>query len=143
MSTPIDKSPTAGTEAEPLSTAALAGVEPRTRAADGPEARSFAPNDAPRPADEQVTTPLFSVDEAKGLRGQWDTIQASFVDEPRAAVREADTLTAATMKRLAETFAAERAELERQWDKGEDVSTEDLRQALQRYRSFFGRLLSI
>jgi hypothetical protein len=47
------------------------------------------------------------------------------------------------MKRLAETFAKERAGLESQWDRGEDVSTEDLRVALQRYRAFFGRLLAI
>jgi hypothetical protein len=49
---------------------------------------------------------------------------------------------AQVMKRLAEVFAEERSSLERQWDRGDDVSTEDLRIALQRYRSFFQRLLS-
>jgi hypothetical protein len=58
-------------------------------------------------------------------------------------VQEADGLVAAAMRRLAEMFAKERAGLEGQWDRGDDVSTEDLRLALRRYRSFFGRLLAI
>jgi hypothetical protein len=65
------------------------------------------------------------------------------VDEPRRAVEQADSLVAGTMKRLAEIFADERNKLESQWDKGENVSTEDLRLALRRYRSFFSRLLSV
>jgi len=87
--------------------------------------------------------PLFSVEETASLRLKWDSIQAGFVDEPRRSVQEADSLVAATMKRLAEQFAAERSNLEGQWDRGSDISTEDLRIALRRYRSFFGRLLSI
>jgi hypothetical protein len=66
-----------------------------------------------------------------------------FVDEPRNAVQEADALVSATSKRLAEIFADERQKLEQQWDRSENVSTEDLRLALQRYRSFFARLLAI
>jgi hypothetical protein len=94
-------------------------------------------------AVEQETGPLFSGNEANELRARWDAIQVGFVDEPRAAVEQADALVAGTMKRLAEVFAAERSKLEGQWDQGEDVSTEDLRLALRRYRSFFGRLLSV
>jgi hypothetical protein len=98
---------------------------------------------APAPALEQETGPLFSGSEANDLRGKWDAIQVGFVDEPRRAVEQADSLVAGTMKRLAEIFADERNNLERQWDKGENVSTEDLRLALRRYRSFFSRLLSV
>jgi hypothetical protein len=87
--------------------------------------------------------PLFSVEETANLRLKWDSIQVGFVDEPRRSVQEADSLVAATMKRLAEQFAAERSNLEGQWDRGSDISTEELRIALRRYRSFFGRLLSI
>ncbi len=87
--------------------------------------------------------PLFSADEANNLRARWDSVQVAFVDEPRKAVEDADSLVAATMKRLAEVFAEERQKLEHQWDRGDNVSTEDLRQALRRYRSFFSRLLSI
>jgi hypothetical protein len=92
-------------------------------------------------ADEK--TALFSADETKNLRSQWDAVQVGFVDEPRQAVEKADSLVAGAMKRLAEVFADERARLEGQWDRGDSVSTEELRVALQRYRAFFGRLLSV
>ena len=88
-------------------------------------------------------TPLFPDQELPDLRNRWDSIQAGFVDQPRKAVEEADSLVASAMKRLAELFAEERSKLEAQWDRGDNVSTEDLRVALQRYRSFFHRLLSI
>jgi hypothetical protein len=88
-------------------------------------------------------TPLFPNDELDGLRRRWNGVQAAFVDEPRQAVQQADGLVAAAMARLAEVFAEERSKLEKQWDRGDNVSTEDLRVAFQRYRSFFHRLLSI
>ena len=86
---------------------------------------------------------LFAEDEMAELRRSWDGIQVGFVDEPRRSVEDADHLVASTMKRLAEIFAQERQRLESQWDRGDDVSTEDLRIALQRYRAFFTRLLSV
>jgi hypothetical protein len=98
---------------------------------------------ATAPAIDEQAAPLFSPEEAKDFRARWDAIQASFVDEPRQVVEQADTLVAVAMKRLAEMFAAERTKLEGQWDRGDNVSTEDLRLALRRYRSFFGRLLSV
>jgi len=91
---------------------------------------------------EQHDAALFPENELTDFRGRWDRIQTGFVDEPRSAVEQADSLVATLVKRIAEQFANERAELEKQWDKGGDVSTEDLRQALRRYRSFFDRLLS-
>ena len=94
-------------------------------------------------AIEEQAAPLFSPEEAKDFRARWDAIQVSFVDEPRRAVEQAEGLVTVTMKRLAEMFAAERALLEGQWEHGENVSTENLRLSLRRYRSFFGRLLSV
>jgi hypothetical protein len=85
---------------------------------------------------------LFPDNELNEFRARWDKAQIGFVDEPRAAVEQADSLVASIVKRIAEQFAAERAELEHQWDRGDNVSTEDLRQALRRYRSFFDRLLA-
>ena len=99
--------------------------------------------DGPADANAQRDTPLLAADVVSQLRNQWTDIQAGFVDEPRRAVERADGLVADAIKRLAETFSKERAQLEGQWDRGGDVSTEDLRQALQRYRSFFSRLLSV
>jgi hypothetical protein len=87
--------------------------------------------------------PLFHDEELQGFRSRWDEVQASFVDEPRLAVERADGLVANMVKRLAEEFSTARTELERQWDTGGDVSTEELRQVLRRYRSFFNRLLPI
>ena len=110
---------------------------------DASRVRSRGSAAAAAPALEQETGPLFSGSEANDLRGKWDAIQVGFVDEPRRAVEQADSLVAGTMKRLAEVFAEERSMLENQWDKGENVSTEDLRLALRRYRSFFSRLLSV
>ena len=87
--------------------------------------------------------PLFPSNELQELRNRWSGVQTAFVDEPRRAVEQADGLVASAMKRLGEVFAEERSKLEKQWDRGDNVSTEDLRIALQRYRSFFHRLLSI
>jgi hypothetical protein len=87
-------------------------------------------------------TQLFPDNELNELRSRWDKAQIGFVDEPRAAVEQADSLVATVVKRIAEQFAAERADLEHQWDRGTEVSTEDLRQALRKYRSFFDRLLA-
>ena len=86
---------------------------------------------------------LFPDDELKNFRTHWDQVQTSFVDEPRAAVEQADSLVANVVKRIAEQFASEREQLEKQWDRGENVNTEDLRQALKRYRAFFDRLLTV
>lgn len=86
---------------------------------------------------------LFGDGEIDNFRSRWSDIQTGFVDEPRQAVEEADNLVASLMKELAEGFASERERLEKQWDRGDKVSTEDLRVALQRYRSFFDRLLRV
>lgn len=86
--------------------------------------------------------PLLSAEASSSFQRRWEEVQTRFVDEPRGAVEDADGLVANLMKQLAEGFAQERERLEAQWDRGEDISTEDLRIALQRYRSFFQRLLS-
>ena len=87
--------------------------------------------------------PLFSESEMGDFRSQWNKVQTGFVDEPRRTVEDADKLVAAVMQRLAEGFANERSGLEKQWARGDNVSTEGLRVALQRYRSFFDRLLKL
>jgi hypothetical protein len=92
--------------------------------------------------DDQPHAQLLADAELHRIRGQWKDIQAEFVDEPRKAVQEADVLVAELMRRLAQTFASEREGLESRWAGGEDVSTEDLRHGLRRYRSFFERLLA-
>jgi hypothetical protein len=117
------------------------GPSGTARAID-PQAR-VAAEERPAVTHARNDSPLFAEHDAAELRRQWSDVQAGFVDEPRAAVKQADGLVADVMKRLAETFASERANLEHQWDRGDDVTTEDLRIALQRYRSFFDRLLAV
>jgi hypothetical protein len=95
---------------------------------------------ASRPQTDQT---LLPADEVEQFRSRWAAIQANFVDEPRVSVEEADKLVASAIKRIADSFYEERVKLERQWKNGDDVSTEDLRQGLQHYRSFFSRLLSM
>ena len=101
------------------------------------ESRDKAPQNPP---DDRVA--MYSDEQVRDLRVRWDEIQAAFVDEPRGAVERADTLVADAISKLAEGFARTRGQLEEQWKRGDTVSTEDLRQALRHYRSFFTRLLN-
>lgn len=94
-------------------------------------------------AARSETAPLLPAEGSARFEQRWHEIQASFVDEPREAVEQADTLVAELMQELASGFSETRSRLEEQWDnEGDEVSTEDLRIALTRYRSFFNRLLS-
>jgi hypothetical protein len=92
--------------------------------------------------DDGSREPLLPGDQSEEFSDRWRDIQTSFVDEPRSSVEQADALVADLMQKLATGFSKERERLEEQWDRGDDVSTEDLRVALTRYRSFFDRLLS-
>jgi hypothetical protein len=84
---------------------------------------------------------LFSREESEHFRTRWNEIQGKFVDEPRTAVKQADALVSEVIEQITQMFANEHSSLEGQWNQGNDVSTEDLRKALQSYRSFFNRLV--
>jgi hypothetical protein len=86
---------------------------------------------------------LFPDNDREEAERRWLDIQAKFVDEPRSSVEEANALVADLVDRLVSGFGEERSRLEAQWARGDDVTTEDLRVTLQRYRSFFGRLLDV
>lgn len=129
---------------EELPTAELArdGIPPKQT--DGPKlVKAPEQETLDKAAVVSEPIPLFSESELGDFRSQWSKIQTGFVDEPRRTVEDADKLVAAVMQRLAEGFANERSGLEKQWDSGDNVSTEELRVALQRYRSFFDRLLKL
>jgi hypothetical protein len=129
-----------------MTTADIAGATDRERAAadeDRPLGREDRAQAGERTADTDAgLTPLFQEEERDELQGRWRELQTRFVDDPRTTVEDADRLVAHLMQRLAESFSEERSSLEQQWSRGDDVDTEDLRVALQRYRSFFERLLS-
>ncbi len=95
------------------------------------------------PNEELELEPLFEDDEAEKFRDRWMNIQSEFVENPREAVRQADTLVADVLKSATMGFHDRRTSLEKQWNNGNKVSTEDLRLMLKRYRSFFDRLLTL
>jgi len=129
---------------EELPSSALASDDIPAKQPEGPK---LVKGQEPKPLNGAAAVPesmpLFSEPEMVDFRSQWSKVQTGFVDEPRRTVEDADKLVAAVMQRLAEGFANERSGLEKQWDSGDNVSTEDLRVALQRYRSFFDRLLKL
>jgi hypothetical protein len=127
-----------------LTTAELASYGVAPKQPDGPKlVKGQELETLDRAAAVSEPMPLFSESEMGDFRSQWSKLQTGFVDEPRRTVEGADKLVASVMQRLAEGFANERSGLEQQWDRGDNVSTEDLRIALQRYRSFFDRLLKL
>jgi hypothetical protein len=118
----------------------VAREEPKTaeRVESHEETRS--PKEA---AERDQSDGLFDRDRATELHRRWSEIQARFVDDPREAVKAADTLVDEVIRDLTALFADERAGLESHWDRNEKISTEDLRVAFRRYRSFFERLLVV
>ena len=86
---------------------------------------------------------LFADDERSDFRSRWEEVQAGFVDEPKQSVERADALVSDAVERMTAGFASARTRLEEQWAQGEEASTEDLRVALTRYRSFFNRVLDV
>jgi hypothetical protein len=129
---------------EELTTAELASYGVAQKQPDGPKlVKGQEPETPDKAAAASKPMPLFSESEMGDFRSQWSKVQTGFVDEPRRTVEDADKLVAAVMQRLVGGFANERSGLEKQWESGDDVSTEDLRLALQRYRSFFDRLLKL
>jgi hypothetical protein len=116
-------------------------AEPSASQNSAPQSAATHPQ-SPQAANGQEDTHLFDEEELRDFRARWDQVQTSFVDEPRHAVEQADALVGTVVKRIADQFSEERAKLEKQWSRGENVSTEDLRQGFRRYRAFFDRLLS-
>jgi len=138
---PVQPEPSAPAQPEPR-----AAVQPESPADIEPPADTglVQPKTVPssaevQPQDDEL---LFAAD-TSGLRSRWDDIQAAFVDDPADCVRKADDLVAEVVDQLTEAFSDARSRMEAQWARGEQASTEDLRQALQRYREFFQRLLAV
>ena len=116
------------------------GTDPNLESTAAPAAQAAA--DAGTADTATKAGHLLAANDAEAFRARWTDVQHGFVDAPRQAVAQADGLVAELMQHLAKTFADERGKLEGQWDQGDDVSTEDLRTAFQRYRLFFERLLT-
>jgi hypothetical protein len=126
----------AGTDSEYRASSSVLRPLPDTETGQPDLARHAARGSDPS-TDGQPYAQVLENHEMERIFGQWKDIQAEFVDEPRKAVQDADALVAELTQRLAQTSASEREQLESQWASGDDVSTEDLRQSLRLYRSFF------
>jgi hypothetical protein len=119
-------------------------ADPMPATAARPEPKDLPNSDADREAsEEERNSPLFPTHQCATLEREWQVIQAKFVDAPRDCVQQADALVTKTIDILSSSFGEMRSSMERTWEKEGDVSTEELRLALQNYRSFFRRLLSI
>jgi len=100
--------------------------------------------DDPRDLREKPEAPSYLSEQAGSQAGErWHSIQAEFVDDPRESVAQAHQLVSELMQHIVDTFSDERKQLEQQWSDGQSVSTEELRMCLQRYRTFFTRLLPL
>ncbi len=139
----VERQTAPGTRAsdEPLAPQSNATARPAVKEPITPADTAKVRSDAPIAADAPAM--LFADSEVGDYRSRWSSIQTAFVDEPRQAVEDADNLVKSVLKKLSDGFTNERDRLARQWDSGDNVSTEDLRIALQRYRSFFDRLLNV
>ncbi|HEX6305356.1 MAG TPA: hypothetical protein VFZ76_14275 [Anaerolineales bacterium] len=126
-----------------LSTADMVAAAESERQEDAERVERHSAEEVESSIMAEESVPLFKEGEAQEYRSNWSEIQTRFVDDPRDSVEDADELVAHVIKSIAETFAEERAFLEDQWNRGDEVSTEDLRIAMKRYRSFFNRLLSL
>ena len=103
------------------------------------------PGDSGEPPPQEQPArdlPLLEQGQADDFLRRWSEVQSRFVDDPQAAVRDGDSLVAELLQALAARFAAHKDGLEQSWHGGGEADTEQLRLALQSYRSFFQRLLS-
>jgi hypothetical protein len=83
---------------------------------------------APTASINDQLEPLFEDDAARKFRSRWQVIQGKFVDDPRDSVKQADDLVADIIKNVTMSFSDRRMSLEKQWNSGQNVSTEDMRQ---------------
>jgi hypothetical protein len=127
---------------EGLTTADLSGAAPAEDASGEHPTNTEGERAGAEPSGDEHPEPLLGDEDTESFQARWRDIQVRFVDEPRDSVKDADGLVAELMQRLASSFSEERNRLEGEWERGSEVSTEDLRVALKHYRSFFNRLLS-
>lgn len=84
-----------------------------------------------------------SANEIDQLKSRWNSIQIGFVDNPRSCVEKADALVKEILERIEKAVSDQRSILDGQQNQHEEISTEDFRIALQNYRSFLYRLLTV
>ncbi len=109
---------------------------------DPMERRDMSNNEPmPTKSDANQGLPWLAHDEIDELRSHWTSIQAQFVDQPCTAIEQADALVADAIERIQKLFTDRQNQLRDRWMQRDDASTEELRLALQEYRSFLNNIL--
>lgn len=121
-------------DAEPLP-ADASSDETAPAAADTTE---LMPGDLP--AEHPVA--LWAEQTAQGFRERWRDVQLRFVDDPRGAAGEAQTLLAEVVDALSTAAARQKSELDA-WSSADGGDTEQLRVVVRRYREFLDRVLGM
>ncbi|GIJ80792.1 hypothetical protein SAMN05443287_10388 [Micromonospora phaseoli] len=83
---------------------------------------------------------LFDEPTAQGFRDRWRDVQLRFVDDPKAAVGEAQSLVDEAMEALSAALAEHKNKLGG-WQEAASADTEQLRVAVREYRDFLDRVL--
>jgi hypothetical protein len=149
---PLDESTPLVTVAEPVGSAEPADTaEPVisvTPSADVSPTEAAEPAvNAPPIADDVTDGPLLP--DTGDLHGNWQRVQAAFVDDPRASVTEAADLVEHAAQALAGALQQRQRTLREQWDGEGDVNgdtaadTERLRRTLKQYRSVFNQICGV
>ena len=92
---------------------------------------------------ESTDAMLFADSELSGLRSRWIEVQSAFVDDPATACRRPTAWSPMSSTSSRRGSPAPARTSRSSGARGEEVSTEDLRIALKRYREFFERLLAV
>ena len=88
-------------------------------------------------------TAFIKQNQVEALQSRWQTIQMEFVDKPKGTVAKADQLIEEVIDRLEQLLTQKRDELKQEWGRSDEPTTEELRLALQHYRTFLNQLLSV
>jgi len=135
-----DRSPKAGTATDPAmgATAHDARADDTDSSATGRDARADDKTTGRAPGADDARKPLFGQREAEEFHTRWRELAATFVDEPKAAVREAESLVGKLMDELKDHLDEQKRSLS-----GDRTDTEELRIALRRYRSLADQILAV
>jgi hypothetical protein len=76
---------------------------------------------------------------ASSARGPWNEVQAMFVDDPRASIEQAAGLVDDRVEALIQSLRERQRSMQSAWW-ADDAGTEELRVALQHYRTFWNSL---
>ena len=128
--------------ARPSAEDSLRATQPLRPAEAGEAVGRPAAASAPMTPGQLTPSQFLNERDCALFRQRWLQLQAGFIDQPQETVEEADRLLADVLERLTRGLVAERESLAARWrSAGDRADTEELRVAVQGYRSMLDRLL--